>query len=174
MARGGVVARGGRLLREREELQGLLEELNFEFVELDDYVGHLATIESEAAGQVAAATHRLEQAEKRLERIHGSTAEVRRLLPSSDAEATILGHLEAVELETQGDVIAARRHLEATQRRHERIREHIGQLRGHINHDRLAVLELTAKSGWGHQIRPEVRAAANGALAALSARRGNE
>jgi len=161
--------RGGRLTRDQFELHEVLESLNFEFVEMDDYLDHLARIDHEMQAEEHAADRRLLDADRRLQRIHSSTREVRILLPAGDAEAVILGHLEVVELEAQGDVIAARRHLEVVRKRRERVRQHIQQLRGHVNHDRRLVLDLTARRGWAGQLRPEVLVEVEGSVATLVA-----
>ena len=73
---------GGRLTKERAEIEELSENLVFELVDMADLTEHLEAIAQEAANDVAAAAARLTQARNRHARITEQITELRQHLHS--------------------------------------------------------------------------------------------
>src|SRR5438105_791755 len=88
-------------------------------------------------------------------------------------EVDLLEHTDAVEQAGLEDIqhaeealVLAERQLEAAKRRFQLTRRHMRELERHYTADRLAAFDFAKKAGFGLHVRPEVQAAADGALAA--------
>lgn len=83
----------------------------------------------------------------------------------------VLAHLLALEKAAGEDVTQARKHLADAERRQEETLARTEMLRRRFSADRSAFQDAMGRAGLGHHIRPEARAACDGALGALAKRR---